>query len=138
MRISKTFVTVDAVIFYKYDNLQLLLIKRKNEPFKDMWALPGGFLDENEDIEQAAYRELFEETGIKIDRLEQVAAFGKPGRDPRGHMISIAFVGIVHAETAAVGADDAIEARWFSYKELPPLAFDHHEIILAAYEKIKL
>ncbi len=138
MRISKTFVTVDAVIFYKNDKLQLLLIKRKNEPFKDMWALPGGFLDENEDIEQTAYRELFEETGVKIDKLEQVAAFGKPGRDPRGHMISIAFVGVVYVETEAIGADDAVEARWFSYNELPSLAFDHDKIILAAYNKIKL
>ena len=76
-------------------NIELLLIKRKNEPFKDFWALPGGFVNENEDLEVAAIRELFEETRIKITKLEQLKAFGKPLRDPRNHVVSIAFLGFV-------------------------------------------
>ena len=129
MRISKIFVTVDAVIIKKTADYELLLIKRKNEPFKDCWALPGGFVDENEDLETAAKRELEEETQIKIDSLQQIGAFGKPFRDPRGHMVSIAYFGEVAANTIAIASDDAKEAQWFSIKKLPTLAFDHLEII---------
>lgn len=130
MRTSKIFVTVDAVVFRKLStHLELLLIQRKNEPFKEMWALPGGFLDENEDMEQACLRELREETGIAVAQMEQVQAFGTPGRDPRGHMISIAFYGFVDADATVKAADDAADARWFPIDDLPQMAFDHAEIV---------
>lgn len=139
MRISKIFVTVDALIFKNIENqIYLLLIKRKNNPFMDYWAIPGGFVDENEDLETAAIRELFEETQIKIQNLEQLKAFGKPNRDPRSHVVSVAFFGFVNNNIQATAADDAKEAKWFSVKDLPNLAFDHQEIINFALTKIKL
>ena len=138
MRTSKIFVTVDAVILRKSDDFELLLIKRKNEPFKDCWALPGGFVDENEDLKTAAIRELEEETQIKVTDLEQIGAFGKPFRDPRGHMISVAYFGIVPENTIAVAADDAKETGWFSVKDLPKLAFDHLDIVTLTLQKFQL
>lgn len=139
MRTSKIFVTVDAVIFRKANSvIELLFIRRKNEPFKGKWALPGGFVDENEDLADAAERELFEETGIKVKGLEQLGAFGKPGRDPRHHTVSIAYVGFTDGTAEAAGADDADEAKWFSIKALPELAFDHADIVNLALEKHRL
>jgi 8-oxo-dGTP diphosphatase len=139
MRVSKIFVTVDAVVLKKEkSDYVLLLIKRKNAPFKDCWALPGGFVDENEDLEAAAKRELEEETQIKINHLDQIGAFGKPFRDPRGHMVSIAYFGIVPEKTIAIASDDAKEAQWFSINGLPELAFDHSDIIKTALQKQNL
>ena len=138
MRTSKIFVTVDAVILRKSSDYELLLIKRKNEPFKDCWALPGGFVDENEDLKTAAIRELEEETQIKVTDLEQIGAFGKPFRDPRGHMVSVAYFGIVPENTVAVAADDAKETGWFSVKDLPKLAFDHLDIVTLSLQKFQL
>lgn len=139
MRTSKIFVTVDAVIFRKVNSvIEILFIKRKNDPFKDKWALPGGFVDEGEDLAHAAERELFEETGIRVEGLEQLGAFGKPGRDPRQHTVSIAYVGFTDAKAEAVGADDAEEAKWFSVESLPELAFDHADIVSLALEKHRL
>jgi 8-oxo-dGTP diphosphatase len=138
MRTSKIFVTVDAVILRKNEEYELLLIKRKNEPFMDCWALPGGFVDENEDLKTAAIRELEEETQIKIADLEQVGAFGKPFRDPRSHVVSVAYFGIVPPNTVAVAADDAKETGWFSIKDLPELAFDHIDIVTLSLQKFKL
>ncbi|RTY93674.1 NUDIX hydrolase [Flavobacterium sp. GT3R68] len=136
MRISKIFVTVDAIVLkITAIGFLLLLIKRKNEPFKDLWALPGGFLDENEDLEKAAIRELEEETQIKVEALEQIGTFGKPFRDPRGHTISVAYLGFVPENTIAVAADDAKEAEWFPINQLPELAFDHSAIIQTALKK---
>jgi len=134
MYTSKIFVTVDVVLV-KPNLKQLLLIKRKNEPFKDCWALPGGFVDENEDLETAAKRELEEETQVKINALEQIGAYGKPFRDPRGHMVSIAYFGRVNDDVIAKASDDAKEVNWFSITDLPPLAFDHQEIISDALKK---
>lgn len=108
---------------------QILLIKRKNEPFKGCWALPGGFVDEKEDLLKAALRELMEETRVKGADLKQIGAFGNPNRDPRGHMVSVAYFGTVPEEVIAIASDDAKEIGWFSLKKLPPLAFDHAEII---------
>ena len=137
MRISKIFLTVDVVLIKKMTNAkQILLIARKNEPFKSSWALPGGFVDENEDLEKAAVRELFEETGISIANAEQLKAFGKPHRDPRGHMVSVAFLAYADENGVAVAADDAAAAKWFSLNDLPKLAFDHDEIINFAQSKI--
>lgn len=126
MYTSKIFVTVDIVLC---KSSKILLIKRLKDPFKDCWALPGGFVDENEDLEDAAKRELFEETTIKVDSLQQIGAFGKPFRDHRHHTVSIAFYGEVDDDTIAIAADDAKEAYWFSLDGLPELAFDHQEII---------
>ena len=138
MRTSRIFVTVDAVIIKKKTDNQLLLIKRKNEPYKDCWALPGGFVDENEDLEVAAKRELEEETQIKTDSLQQFGTFGKPFRDPRGHMISVAYFGEVPENTIAIASDDAKEVAWFPINELPNLAFDHQEIIENAFKTFKI
>lgn len=126
--VSKIFVTVDVLVINKKTD-EILLIKRLNEPFKDCWALPGGFVDENEDLEQAARRELFEETNIETDKMTQIGAFGKPFRDPRGHMISVAYQTNLINNQIVKAKDDAKEVKWFSIKDLPDLAFDHLEII---------
>lgn len=139
MRTSKIFVTTDAVVFKKIDGINhVLFIKRKNDPNKGKWALPGGFVDENEDLPDAAARELQEETGLVVKDLQQLGAFGKPGRDPRQHTVSVVYVGFADDNAEAVGADDAEEAQWFSVKYLPELAFDHTDIVTLALEKYKL
>lgn len=136
MRKSNIFLTVDAVIVKKtQSDYSILLIKRANEPFKNDWALPGGFVDQDEDLMDAAIRELFEETTIKTDHLEQIGAFGKPFRDPRSHTVSVAYFGMVPENAVAIAADDAKEAAWFPIKELPKLAFDHQEIVTLALQK---
>lgn len=123
-------VTVDIILLAETDlSPQILLIERKHDPFSGMWALPGGFVDENEDLPDAAARELKEETGIENVPLIQFGAFGKPGRDPRGHTVSIAFLTTLSSIVKPVAGDDAANAKWFSIKNLPDLAFDHKEII---------
>ncbi len=134
---QKISVTVDSVVFCKVNNqFKVLLIQRKNEPFKGQWALPGGFVDEGEDLETAAKRELEEETGVKVESMQQVQAFGKPGRDPRGHTISIGFLSRIYCEEHLEPSDDARDARWFEIEKLPDmdLAFDHDEIINVAQQ----
>ncbi|CAM4244265.1 NUDIX domain-containing protein [Flavobacterium terrigena] len=126
--VSKIFVTVDVLVINKITN-EILLIKRLNEPFKDCWALPGGFVDEGEDLEQAARRELFEETNIETSEMTQIGAFGKPNRDPRGHMISVAYKTNLIDNQIVKAKDDAKEVKWFSMNDLPELAFDHLDII---------
>lgn len=117
----------------------ILLIKRKNNPFEDKWALPGGFVEENEEAIDAAYRELKEETGLKeIDKLYEVGFFSKVGRDPRGRICSLAFLTILNEILPAKANTDAKQANWFKFNELPPLAFDHDQIILQAMEKLNL
>lgn len=132
---SKIFVTVDVVLFRKKtDRNELLLIQRLNEPFKNQWALPGGFVDENEDLETAAKRELFEETDLKLFQVKQIKAYGNPKRDPRQHTISVAFMAEIDHLAEAKAKDDAKAVQWFSVDELPVLAFDHAEIIRDAIE----
>lgn len=135
-RISKTFVTVDVVLLKSsHQGNEILLIRRKKDPFKDSWALPGGFVEEHEDLADAARRELLEETGISQPHLEQLKAFGKPHRDPRGHMVSVAFRAFASdANTVAKAGDDAADAKWFSVNDLPKLGFDHDEIISFALD----
>lgn len=132
--------TVDGVIFgLSGEELSVLLIQRKNEPFRDQWALPGGFFDmEDESAEQAAARELREETGISGLELEQFFTFSKQGRDPRGRTISIAYSAVVERKSLnPVAADDAKAVQWITVAELGDLAFDHAEIISTALDAMR-
>jgi 8-oxo-dGTP diphosphatase len=130
-------VTVDIVLFHQTgEELEVLLIKRRHEPFADHWALPGGFVDENESLEAAATRELQEETGLSRARFQQIGAFGDPGRDPRGHTVSVAFTALLKSQGNATAADDAKDVGWHKVKRLPKLAFDHKKIIAAALKRI--
>jgi 8-oxo-dGTP diphosphatase len=136
----KPSVTVDVVIFsFIRGELCALLIKRNHEPFAEQWALPGGFVQQNEKLETAAARELSEETGLSNIYLEQLYTFGDPGRDPRGWTISVAYFAIVGADqTSAVQAgDDAGDADWFNVYALPKLAFDHARIVNYALQRLR-
>ena len=136
---NKIQLTVDAVVFgYDSGNISVLLVKRKYEPFKDGWALPGGFVLENENLEEAVQRELVEETGVKINYLEQLYTFGDLERDPRGRVVSIAYFGLVKPNAFNLRAStDAEEAEWFNIKKLPKLAFDHKKILKIAIERLQ-
>jgi 8-oxo-dGTP diphosphatase len=130
-------VTVDAIVFNTSgDSPKLLLIKRGNEPFKGKWAFPGGFVDMDEELENAAARELAEETGLTGVKLTQLQAFGKCGRDPRGRNISVMFIGITK-DSKIKGGDDAAEAKWFDIDKLPDMGFDHNDVAAIAIEKLK-
>jgi 8-oxo-dGTP diphosphatase len=131
-------VTVDAVVFdVSGDRPKLLLIRRGNEPFKGQWAFPGGFVDMDEELQDAAARELAEETGLVGVKLQQLHTFGKCGRDPRGRNITIAFIGITKDNKIKSG-DDAAEAQWFDINDLPEnMAFDHNDVAAVAIEKLK-
>ena len=133
-------VTVDIVVLCQVNNdWNILLIKRGREPFIDMWALPGGFVDIDEDLITAAHRELKEETDLSVKVLNQFATYGKVGRDPRGRTISVIYYGMIDEEENSVMAgDDAKKAEWFSIKELPGLAFDHNIIITEIIKKLKI
>ncbi|MEZ4922183.1 MAG: NUDIX hydrolase [Crocinitomicaceae bacterium] len=133
-------VTVDAVIFRKLKNAtQVLLIQRKHEPFEGSWAIPGGFVDEGEDLEAAAIRELEEETGLVVDSLEQLHTFGRPDRDPRKRIISVVHWKLLKDPNVEVyAADDASNLSWFSIDDLPELAFDHAEVMAVAVKKLNL
>ena len=133
-------VTVDAAVFTFFKNKpHILLINRGNDPFKGRWALPGGFVEMDEELETAAKRELAEETGIKNIQLEQLHTFGAVGRDPRGRQITIVFIGITNKNNQKTKAgDDAALAKWFDISDLPKdLAFDHNEVIHLAIKKLK-
>lgn len=133
-------VAVDAVVFgyESKKNLSVLLIKRGIEPFKNTWALPGGLVLEDESLETAVERELLEETGVKIDYLEQLYSFGKPKRDPRNRVVSISYFGLVKPNHFKIeAATDAAEAKWFPINEIPKLAFDHQTILDLAKERLK-
>lgn len=131
--------TVDCVIF-GLDNSQdirVLLIERADDPYKDHWALPGGFVDLDEDLDTAAKRELEEETGVVNVFIEQLYTFGTPGRDPRGRVISIAYYALVNLEEhPAEAASDAKNVKWFKLSELPKLAFDHAKIMDMAIKRL--
>lgn len=138
---QKIKVAVDAVVFgySKKDGVSILLIQRKYEPYKGSWAIPGGFILEDESLEEAVKRELLEETGIELKYLEQLYSFGKPGRDPRQRIISIAYLGLVKTTqyTELKASTDAENAQWFSIDKLPRLAFDHKDILHTAIERIR-
>ncbi|MBI5534430.1 MAG: NUDIX hydrolase [Deltaproteobacteria bacterium] len=131
-------VTVDIVIFtIQSGDLQVLLVRRGIEPYKGRWAIPGGFVLEQESLEQAALRELREETGVTDVYLEQLYSFGDPKRDPRGRTVTVAWFALVDAERALQAGTDAAEARWWSVQHRPPLAFDHASILDYALERLR-
>jgi 8-oxo-dGTP diphosphatase len=130
--------TVDLVIVSRTKPLKVLLIRRRDDPFAGMWALPGGFVDENESLESAARRELVEETGVVVHQLEQLHTFGTPGRDPRGWTIAVAYLARVNPDAVrARAADDAAEVGWHSLNKPPPLAFDHTDILALVRRRLK-
>lgn len=124
--------TVDCAVFCKFNkDLYILLIQRANEPFKNKWAFPGGFVDMDEDIEVAVYRELKEETGFIGFDLNQFKTYGAVNRDPRGRTVSVVYTGTMELDQLPIvkGADDAKLAKWIPVNQLPPLAFDHDLIM---------
>lgn len=136
---DKFSVTVDCVVFgLDSEDLKVLLIQRDLEPFKGEWALPGGFIRAQESIEDAARRELLEETGIKGLYLEQLYSFGGLKRDPRGRVITVAYYALVNLNDHMVKAStDARKAAWFALDDLPELAFDHENILDKALNRLK-
>ena len=132
-------VTVDIVIFtIESDELKVLLVKRGIPPFKGQFALPGGFVHEGESLEEAAMRELREETGVSDVYLEQLYSFGEPGRDPRERVITIAYYALISADRSQLAAGtDTTEAAWWRVSNLPALAFDHRQILDYALERLR-
>jgi len=124
-------VTVDIVVLCKFEgSVKILLIQRGNEPFKNTWAFPGGFIEMEETLEESAVRELHEETGLKGVKLHQFRTYGNPLRDPRGRTVSVVFYGFTDIKNSIVaGADDAKNAGWFILAEIPEMAFDHNKIL---------
>jgi 8-oxo-dGTP diphosphatase len=128
-------VTVDIAIVTRHARPRVLLIRRKNEPFAGRWALPGGFIDMDETLEESARRELREETGVETAELVQLGTYGDPGRDPRGRTITVLYLARVKPrQVKPVAADDAAEVGWFVLDALPPLAFDHDRILARVHE----
>lgn len=132
-------VTVDVILFtVKDDDLKVLLVKRNVEPFKDMWAIPGGFVKIDESLEDAAKRELLEETNVRDVYLEQLYTFGDPKRDPRTRVITAAYFALVNAEKFKLKAStDVKDVNWFSMFDLPELAFDHKKIVEYALKRLR-
>ena len=131
--------TGDCVVFAVADEaLQVLLIRRAQDPFGGRWALPGGFVEMDEDLEEAARRELAEETGVEELFLEQLYTFGRPDRDPRGRVVSVAYFALVTPDGRRLRpGSDARAAEWFAADELPELAFDHAAILATALERLR-
>ena len=138
---SRLKVAVDAIVFgySKQDGVSVLLIQRKYEPFKGSWAIPGGFVLDSESLEETVERELFEETGIRVNYLEQLYTFGEPNRDPRQRIISVAYFGLVKTSQyqELKATTDAENAKWFNIKKIPTLAFDHKQILSVAINRLR-
>jgi 8-oxo-dGTP diphosphatase len=133
-------VTVDVVIFTLQEReLHVLLIKRRYQPFQELWAIPGGFVRPDEPLERAARRELEEETGLRDLYLEQLYTFGEPQRDPRTRVISVAYFALVRADQQMLhGSDESSDLRWFPVRAVPqPLAFDHDQILRFALDRLR-
>ncbi len=125
MKFKSPNLTVDGIIFR--DNT-ILLIKRKNNPFKGKWALPGGFVEYGETTEKAVIREIFEETGLNTKIKSLLGVYSDPNRDPRGHTVSVVYI-LEMLDGTLKGGDDASEAKFFQENQLPELSFDHEKII---------
>lgn len=141
-RYPRPSVTVDVVIFSTQSNdLKVLLVQRKGQPFAGMWAIPGGFVRMEEDLLDAARRELGEETGLHDVYLEQLYTFGKPDRDPRTRVITVSYFALVNSATLRdqqlQASTDTTDVRWFSVYDLPPLAFDHTAIVEYALKRLR-
>lgn len=131
--------TVDAIVVALTEN-SILLVKRKNEPFKDRWAIPGGFVEEHEALDVACLRELREETGLRLDEVGyQALVAGTPQRDPRGRIVSIVYCTVISHERPVRGADDAAEAKWIPLDSLldTRLAFDHRSVIAKVMKDVR-
>lgn len=131
--------TADCVVFrLDLPALSVLLIERKSDTFGGFLAIPGGFVEMDEDLDAAALRELEEETGLKGIEVEQLHTFGKPGRDPRGRVVTVAYMALINLDGRYVGpGDDASHASWHSIAELPPLAFDHADVMAMAIARLR-
>jgi 8-oxo-dGTP diphosphatase len=132
-------VTTDIVVFtIHHEVLKVLLIKRAEDPYRGSWALPGGFVEIAEGLDEAAERELAEETGVSGVCLEQLHTFGKPDRDPRERVITVAYYALIPSDLIQVRAStDAEAVGWFAVDELPTLAFDHQQILEMALERLR-
>ncbi|MBA2727888.1 MAG: NUDIX hydrolase [Parachlamydiaceae bacterium] len=133
-------ISIDSVVFgYTEGELKVALIERKKTPFAGMWAIPGGFMEGNETVEETAFRELKEETGIENVYLEQFHVFNKPGRDPRGPTITIALFALINSDQChLIASEDAAKAKWWPAYKLPHLAFDHDEIYAKALVALRV
>ena len=132
-------VTADCIVITKEAEPKVLLIQRGDQPFKGGWAFPGGFMNMDETTEQCAVRELEEETGLRLSKIQQIGAYSKVDRDPRGRTVTVAYLAVIDAPVAVTGQDDAAKAEWWPLSSLPILAFDHDEIIsdaIAIYNKL--
>ena len=132
-------VAVDIVIFtIQEKKLRVLLVKRGIPPFAGLFAIPGGFVLDNESLDEAALRELKEETGVADVYLEQLYSFGDPGRDPRGRVISVAYFALIAADHSQLAAgSDAADAQWWAVRDLPEVAFDHRKILDYSLERLR-
>jgi len=122
-------VTADCIVMTKEPQPKVLLIQRGANPYKGAWAFPGGFMNMDETTEECAFRELEEETGLKVATVHQIGAYSKVDRDPRGRTITVAYLAIVDSPLDVKGQDDAAIAAWFPITDLPHLAFDHYDIM---------
>lgn len=125
MRYKSPKVTTDGVII---KDRKILLIKRKNKPYKDKWALPGGFIEYGEKVEESVVREVYEETGLKTKIIDLFGVYSDPNRDPRGHTITIVYL-LEILDGKLKSGDDAADLKFFNLKKLPDLSFDHNIII---------
>ena len=122
-------VTADCIVITGEAEPKVLLIQRGNMPFKGGWAFPGGFMNMDETTEQCAIRELEEETGLRLSKIQQIGAYSKVDRDPRGRTVTVAYLAIVDEPMGVGGQDDAAKAEWWPLSDLPHLAFDHYDIM---------
>ncbi len=138
-RLPTLTMTTDIVIFtIRDERLEILLIQRGNPPFQGDWALPGGLVEEDEDLDVCAIRELEEETGVADVSLEQLHTFGAPKRDPRGRFVTVAYYTLVRPDRLKPkAASDAANVRWFAVDDLPTLAFDHATILAMARRRLR-
>lgn len=130
-------VTADCIVITREAEPKVLLIQRGREPYKDYWAFPGGFMEMDETTAQCAVRELQEETGLTVTAIHQIGAYSKVDRDPRGRTVTVAYLALIDTPVVVSGHDDAAKADWFPLSELPPLAFDHADILRDAIPVFK-